>query len=267
MEPNALLRVTQILISIGVAVLALETLAERRLFSSAGLYAWNVLSTNIWWTQRGVGRAALNALLRYPGFLILISLQLAAALMLLSGLFPGWAVAAVAVMLAVHLLFLFRNQYGLDGSDQMMLLVLAALFMYQLHPTSGMLTIVFGFLTGQLIVSYLTSGVAKAISPVWRSGAAIVGILSTDSYGSRLLAGFLHRHHWAAVAVCWGVLGYECCGPLVALINPTAALGFMVVGATMHLAIGICMGLNVFFWSFTATYPALYYVSQRFHLA
>lgn len=265
MEPHALLHITQILVSIGVAILALETLAEHRLFSSTGLYAWNVLSTNIWWTQSRIGSTVLNALLQYPGFLVLVSLQFAAALMLLSGWFPEWALAAVAVMLAVHMLFLFRNQYGLDGSDQMMLLVLAAVFVYQLHPTSGMLTIVFGFLTGQVLLSYLTSGIAKAISPVWRSGAAIVGILNTDSYGARLMARFLHKHGWAARAVCWGVLGYECCA-LLALIHPTVALGFIVIGAVLHLAIGVCMGLNVFFWSFTSTYPALYYVSQRLYL-
>lgn len=266
MEPHALLRVTHILISIGVAILALETLVERRLFSSSGLYAWNILSTDIPWVRSRVVSAVLNALLQVPGFLVLVALQLVAALVLLSGRFPEWALAAITVMLAVHLLFLFRNQYGLDGSDQMMLLVLAALFIYHLHPTSGMLTIVFGFLVGQLFLSYLTSGIAKAISPVWRSGEAIVGILSTDSYGSRLISGFLHRHRWAALAVCWGVLGYESCGPLLAVITPNAALGFIVIGATMHIAIGVCMGLNVFFWSFTATYPALYYVSQRFHI-
>jgi len=266
MGPEALLRITQILISIGVTILALETLAARRLFSSAGLYAWQILSTTIDWTQTGIRGTVLNALLKYPRFLTLISLQLGAAFMLLSGRFPAFAMALVGVMLATHLLFLLRSQYGLDGSDQMTLLVLAALFVYYLHPTPGMLTIVFGFLTGQLFLSYLTSGIAKAVSPVWRSGAAIVGILDTEAYGSHAIASFLRKHVWAARAVCWCVLGYECCGPMLALIHPTLALAFIIVGVAMHLTIGIFMGLNVFVWSFTATYPALYYFAQRFSL-
>ena len=263
MGPEPLLRVTHILVSIGVATLALETLAARRLFSPAGLYPWEILSTHLGWTQRRGYRSGLDILLGFPLFLVLVSVQFLAALALLSGWFPASTLAAVAAMLAVHLLFLLRNQYGLDGSDQMLLLVLAALFVYHLHPTATMLTIAFGFLTGQLLLSYLTSGVAKAISPVWRSGAAIGGILRTSGYGSRALAQFLSARRWAALVVCWGVIGYECGGPLLALITPHAALGFIALGALMHLAIGMCMGLNVFFWAFTATYPAVYYIAQR----
>lgn len=264
MGPEPLLRITHVLVSIGVAILALETLVARRLFSPSGLYAWAILSTNIPWARGRVLGSVFNVLLRYRGFLLLVCAQFVAALVLLSGRFPGYTVVAVAMMLAVQMLFALRNQYGLDGSDQMTLIVLSALLIYDLHPTAAMLTIVFGFLTAQLFASYLTSGIAKAISPVWRSGAAIVGILNTDSYGARFVSGFLSKHRWAARAVCWGVLGYECGGPLVALIDPRATLGFIVVGTVLHLSIGVCMGLNVFFWSFTSTYPAVYYIAHRF---
>ncbi len=264
MDSAALLRTTQVLISIGVAIQAAETLVARRLFSPAGLYDWRVLSTNARWTARGVGAALLNVLLSCPGILVLVCLQLLAALLVLSGLASAWMVVAVGIMLIVHMLFLFRNQYGTDGSDQMMLLVLAALFVYYLHPTSRMLTIVFGFVAGQLVVAYLTSGVAKAISPVWRSGKAIAGILNTHAYGAPSLARFFSRHRWAARAACWGVLCYECCGPVVCWIDPRVALGFFAAGAAFHFTIGLCMGLNIFFWSFTATYPAVYYFAQKF---
>jgi hypothetical protein len=264
MGPEVLLRITHALVSIGVAILALETLSARRLFSSTGLYAWSILSTNIPWARGGVANSVFRVLLGYHGFLVLVCMQFVAALVLLSGHFPQCTLAAVAIMLAVHMLFALRNQYGLDGSDQMTLIVLAALLVYDLHPTGAMLTILFGFLTAQLFASYLTSGIAKAISPVWRNGAAIVGILNTDSYGSRMVTGYLSKHGWAARAVCWSVLGYECGGPLVALIDTRTALGFIVIGTMLHLSIGFCMGLNVFFWSFTSTYPAVYYMAHRF---
>ncbi len=255
---------TETLISIGVAIQALETLSARHIFSPAGLFDWNLLSTNATWMREGIRGALLNVLFQYPGFLVLIFLQLVAAVVILSGQFPEWTFAAISIMLIVHMLFLLRNQYGLDGSDQMMLLVLTALFVYHLYPTNSMLTIVFGFLTGQLLLSYLTSGIAKAISPAWRSGAAIAGILSTNSYGSRILSRFFLKYHWAARTACWGVFCYECCGPLLVWIHPGAALAFIAIGVTLHLSISACMGLNIFFWSFTSTYPALYHFAQKF---
>jgi hypothetical protein len=264
MGAAALLRVTETLISIGVAIQALETLSARHIFSPVGLYDWNLLSTNVTWMRQGIRGALLNVLFQYPGFLILILLQLVGALAILSGQFPEQTFAAITAMLIVHMLFLLRNQYGLDGSDQMMLLVLTALFVYHLHPTNSMLTIVFGFLTGQLLLSYLTSGIAKAVSPMWRSGDAITGILSTNSYGSRILSRFFLKNHWAARMACWGVFCYECCGPLLVWVHPSAALAFIVIGTVLHLSISACMGLNIFFWSFTSTYPALYFFSQKF---
>ncbi|HEV2439469.1 MAG TPA: hypothetical protein VGX97_05355 [bacterium] len=58
----------------------------------------------------------------------------------------------------------------------------------------------------------------------WRSGAAIVGILATNSYGSRLMAGVLLEHRGPR-ARCAGVL---------ALIHPDAALGVIVAGRAEH---------------------------------
>lgn len=266
MGSATLLALTQILISIAVAIQALETLAARRLFASAGLYDWDVLSTNARWTKTGVAGAALNAVLHCPVFLVFTSLQLVASLVLLSGQLPEWSLTAVAVMLAVHMLFLLRNQYGVDGSDQMMLLVLAALFAYHLHPTGVMLTITFGFVVAQLMLSYLTSGIAKALSPTWRRGDAVALILNTRSYGSRVLSQFLLCHRWAALLACWGVVCYECCGPVLVWTHPVAALAFIAIGTMLHLMIGLSMGLNIFFWSFTSTYPAVYYFSHGFGL-
>jgi hypothetical protein len=52
-------------------------------------------------------------------------------------------------------------------------------------------------------------------------------------------------------------------GPAVWWIDPRVALAFITVGATFHVAVGLCMGLNIFFWSFAATYPAVYYFAER----
>jgi len=47
-------------------------------------------------------------------------------------------------------------------------------------------------------------------------------------------------------------------------IHPDAALAFIAIGAAFDVFIGMRMGLNIFFWSFASTYPAVCYVSQQF---
>ncbi len=270
-----MVRFSQLFISIGMVIQAVESLVERKLFSLDGLYDWTIISTNYRWMTFGPVAAVLNRIFLYRPFVAMICLQLAAALTALlvtllnpaPGVVPNWLQALVAgLLLVTHMLFVLRNQYGLDGSDQMMLLVLAGQFAYRLHPTPNMLIIAFGFIAAQLILSYLTAGIAKAISPVWRSGKAIGGILDTRSYGSAQLAGVLQSNHWAALAVCWGTILYECLGPLIAFVHPTLGLAFLAGGFLLHFSIAAAMGLNIFMWSFLACYPAVFFFTQRYSL-
>jgi hypothetical protein len=266
MNPALLVRLTEIFIAAGASIQALEHLVGRRVYAPGGLYDWRVISTNARWMSCGPTGAILGALFEYRVFVGLIAAQLAAAVLLLVGILPGGALALTGVLLGVHMLFLLRNQYGLDGSDQMMLMVLWGLFAYRLHPTERMLTIAFAFIAGQLVLSYCTAGFAKATSKVWRGGDAVPKVLSTASYGTHWLADLLLRHRTLAVLSCWFVILYECGGPAVLWLHPAVCLAFIGVGAIFHLSIAMFMGLNIFFWSFIATYPAVYYCATRWSL-
>jgi hypothetical protein len=257
---------TQTLIAVGVAIQSLEILAQRRVFSTDGLYNWDVLSTTARFTTVDPLGVILGYAFRYETFVAMALVQLAVAIAVLSGQFSAWSLTLCGLLFSGHLLFVFRNHYGLDGSDQMMLLVLAGLLAFHVHPTYKSQLIVSAFLTGQLVLSYLTAGIAKAISPVWRSGAAIQGILRTRSYGSRRLARFFLDHKSCARVMCWSVIIYECSGPVLAFVHPSLGVGFLVVGVLFHLSISISMGLNIFFWSFISTYPVAYWCMQRFSL-
>lgn len=265
-DPNVVARIVGILIAVGVAIQAVETLSTYRLYAPGGLYDWKVIATNNKWMLFGRRGRVLSTVFDYRAFMGLMAAQLLAALALIANPAPRLSAAWIAVLLFVHLLFVLRNQYGLDGSDQMMLLVLAALLAYQLYPTATMATIVFGFLAGQLVLSYLTAGIAKAISPIWRGGDALARILSTSSYGSKTASRLLLDHRALAVAGCWMVIVFECAGPLLLWIHPAFAVGFIVVGTLFHLSIAVLMGLNIFFWSFISTYPATYYCVSRWSL-
>src|ERR1035437_5056730 len=266
MNPALLVRLTEILIATGIVLQGIENLVTRRLYARGGLYDWTVLSTTARWMHFGFFGKLFSVLFEYPAFLVLMVLQLGAALVLISGLLPQAGTALLATMLGVHILFILRNQYGMDGSDQMMLMVLAGLFVYHLHPTGRMRTIVFVFLAAQLALSYWTAGIAKATSPVWRGGDAVKKILGTTSYGSFSLSGFLMEHRWLALVSCWCVILYECFGPLAMWFGPGACLAFIAAGVLFHLSIAMFMGLNIFFWSFIATYPAVYYCASTWSL-
>ncbi len=123
-NPELLLRLTELLISIGVAIQAAETLTSYRLYAPGGLYDWSVLATNNKWMLFGnVGRT-LSVLFDYRAFMPLVAIQLCAAIVSVSGLLPHLALLWISILLGVHMLLLLRNQYGLDGSDQMMQIVL-----------------------------------------------------------------------------------------------------------------------------------------------
>ena len=49
--------------------------------------------------------------------------------------------------------------------------------------------------------------------------------------------------------------------PLLVLTGPRGCLVFIAAGLAFHIGIAFTMGLNLFLWSFAATYPCLYLVS------
>jgi hypothetical protein len=266
MPPLLLLRLVEILIAIGVGVQAIENVASYRLYARGGLYDWRVLSTTARWMRFGFPGRIFSVLFEYPVFMALIVMQLIAAVLLITDLLPNSSGLLLGTMLGGHMLFILRNQYGMDGSDQMMLIVLVSVFAFRLHPTERMLTIVFAFLTAQLVLSYLTAGIAKASSPVWRGGDAVKGILNTTSYGSRGLSKLLFDHKGISLFSCWCVILYECVGPSAIWFGHDMCLAFIACGLFFHFSIAMFMGLNIFFWSFIATYPAVYYCASHWAL-
>jgi hypothetical protein len=159
--------------------------------------------------------------------------------------------------LVVRMLLYLRNQLGLDGSDQMTLVVCTGVAVALLVPDHGAQLIALDYVAAQLLLSYAVAGIAKAISPTWRSGKAIVGILSTIGYGSPPVGAFLKRHPRLAQAACWWVIAFECSAAALILLGTPGAVAIIAVGLCFHVSIALLMGLNNFVWSFGAAYPAL----------
>jgi hypothetical protein len=152
--------------------------------------------------------------------------------------------------------------YGLDGSDQVLVLVLAVvtvgLLFWPLERRVASVSIY--FLAGQSVLSYLVAGVAKIPGPLWKEGLAVQLILSTRTYGTPWFGRLLWDHPYLGRAVTWGVVVWEVLFP-AAMLHPGTAVAALALGVGFHLATAFTMGLNTFVWAFLATYPAILYVA------
>lgn len=242
---------------VGAAIDAFEIIYQRREYCPGGIYDWGVLRTSYRWMLKGPHVGLLNAAFQYPNYIFVVGVQGAAALLLLSHAVPALSPYLVILILVTRMLLHLRNQYGLDGSDQMQLILFAGLAVYYVTPDPMGKHAALWFICLQSILSYLTAGIAKVISPVWRNGRAMLGILGTMSYGNSLASQLMVKFTFLSKALCWAVIVFECAFPLLAFVSPTACVVFIACGVLFHLMIALNMGLNVFFWSFVASYPAI----------
>lgn len=172
------------------------------------------------------------------------------------GLHVAQVLSATAVVLGRCYLH-FRLVVGLDGSDQMQVILWVVLALTSAAETSLVTTPALVFLVAQVVLSYLVSGIAKLISPIWRRGEAVSAIVSTREYGlapvRRLLG--VPVTSWLA---SWSVIVFEVCGPFL-LLDGTTAYVFISVGLVFHLVNWVVMGLRSFVFAFAGTYPLVLY--------
>jgi hypothetical protein len=251
--------------SIAVIIDALEIIVERRQYSSSGIYNFEVLRTSKRWMLNRWMAPIFNMLFKYPNYIFLVSIQLAVATLVISHLFTNLSLFFVILILLVHLLSHFRNYYGIDGSDQLQIIIFASLVVFYAASSDPIIQkfSVF-FLCFQSLLSYFMSGLAKLVSPVWREGAAIVGIINTESFGNKRLAQILINSPMLSKLICWWVIIFECVFPILIFTGIQTAYFFIMFGIIFHLSTAIFMRFNSFFWSFIGTYPALLFFAVEF---
>jgi hypothetical protein len=240
------------LAAIGISIDSLE-LATRRI-AVERCFSWPVLQTTYPGFVRWPHAAdAIGRLTDRRGLPVVLAARATAALAAVAGLATGsaWAAPAALAVCLLGALVHIRLVYGLDGADQMQNVVWAGLALYAAAPGGVLGDAALAFVAIQVGLAYLTSGIAKAISPEWRSGAAIRGILATHSYGGSGLARRC-RGSRLSRAACWGVIGFEIGAPLVALAGGLALVAVLAAAVVFHASIAIVMGLNDFFWAFVS---------------
>lgn len=238
----------------GVVIASLELFSLKSEFGAAGLFSWDVLRT--------ISRATLSMgkLIAHPQFVPALTGVRALAALTLVFLSHQHALgtACVFAIIAASIVMYWRAPLGLDGSDQMTLILLVAVAIHQLFPEDvHVARASLWFIAIQGCLSYCVAGIAKAISPVWRSGEAVRRVLGTRTYGTRRSAALVTGRDGVCVALSWSLILFECAFPLALALGKTGFAVFAVLGLFFHLTNAVIMGLNTFVWVFVATYPAI----------
>ncbi|WP_298183169.1 hypothetical protein [Saccharomonospora sp.] len=248
----------------GATISALELLAARKALEDRSLLGWPVSRTRMLSLNRTPGRY-LDKVLRYPQVLGVVGARAVSGLTLLSPRVSrrGRAVA-LAGMTGTGAAINLRSNYGLDGSDHFAFINFAVALLEKLYPNDRRAReAALAFIAAQSCLAYFTSGAVKMTSPVWRSGDAITGVFRTRTYGDRFFYELVKDRKLLAQAVAWGTMVAEVLFPLVLVAPRPIAKMILLAGMGFHLGNARFMGLNRFFWSFVASYPAVAHFSRH----
>jgi hypothetical protein len=253
---------------IGLAISSLEYLLIAREFRQDGLFAWGVMASRPIVARYRSLFAHIQFIFEHRSLVAVNVIRLAACLAL------PWVLGdrALAFTLfltvaSISILISFRNFVGADGSDQMAVIIFVSLAIYTLTSDRFIQYAALLFIGAQCVLSYVVSGIAKAISPTWRSGVALRQIFRTGTYGVPAAERALYAMPQAInVALCWMVIVVESLFFLVIFLPwPVCGL-FLAWGIVFHVGNAIVMGLNTFLWSFVAAYPAILVLNHWFAL-
>jgi len=116
------------------------------------------------------------------------------------------------------------------------------------------------FIAAQALLSYFAAGISKISNAKWREGSALQSILNTATYGHVRAAALLNRRPWLGGFVGWSVIFVELVFPVALIAPPGVLIALLFAGAMLHLGTAVLIGLDTFFWAFTATFPAIIFV-------
>lgn len=178
---------------------------------------------------------------------------------LLALLFPHAAFAMVLLLTTWLIAVRWRGTFN-GGSDSMAIQILIAWSISLCFPSTAHACAY--YIAIQTVLSYAVAGFAKLKQPAWRDGTALARFMQTYSRipnegPTNLGAATIQR---APAMWAWIAIGFECSFPL-AMLNPYLCLAYITIGMTFHLLNFFIFGLNRFFFTWMAAYPALYIAS------
>ena len=187
-------------------------------------------------------------------------IRIALCVLLIADIAPPWPLISLA-LISLVILEMFHGPYN-GGSDRMGLLALWCVTAANLLPGQTLKELAFGYLGIQLLLSYFISGLVKILNPQWRSGRALRDVFEFSTYPVTENLRTLATANRVMFVASWAAMLFELAFPLV-LLNHKLLIGALVIAAAFHLANACLFGLNRFFWTWLAAYPALLWLQAR----
>jgi hypothetical protein len=235
-----------------------EWMRQIALFDDRGLLSWRILSLR----ASRICRSALPALIfQRRGVALILAARLACGAIVAFPIESPVRIGFLAAIVLTGWLLKLRRWLSDDGSDQMGQIVAIGATIAAVGQSLQDLSIAGAgilLIAGQLIIAYFLGGAAKLISPEWRSGRAIIGIMGTESFGHDFAARITSASIGFSVLFCRLLILVELTFPIAVLCPPPILVGFLAVFALFHIATAMFMGLNTYVWSFGAAYPAVW---------
>lgn len=197
---------------------------------------------------------------RFKDEQILFSARIVLCVLVILGVAAPWPLVGLA-LLSLAILHRFQGPYN-GGSDRMGLLALWCLTASQCLPAEKAREVAFGYLGIQLVLSYFIAGWVKIVNPDWRNGRALRQVFAFSAYPVSESMRDWAKRPTLLLVMSWAVILFELAFPVSLVSKPTLAVG-LVVAATFHLANVYLLGLNRFFWTWLAVYPALIWLQER----
>lgn len=256
-DPTNYVHATRILVALWVVISSTEWLAARKVFGENGLLPWRLMRI-----RRGrFYQTRLAELLFSPSSLkYIILIRLCSGFILLISSNPIYIFTSSFLIFLASAFISSRASVGGDGSDQMGLLATVGLSLMAVGQIVGDDGIIFAavlLLGGQACLAYFTAGAAKLISPVWRNGVAVVGVMNTQTYGHDFAAAIVARSQPIAKLVCWLIILTEILFPIIVFSPGWLLTAGLFCAGVFHFINSYFMGLNTFIPTFIATYPSV----------
>ncbi len=245
------LHVVEVITAAGAAISSLELFCIPKALKDDGLLSWRVQRLRHATVMSLCQNLCLDALLRFPGVLMLIGLRLLSVALLFSCVVSGISTCAALVMLVfINFLITIRNSNSNDGSDQMASIIILSSAIAEFIATTMAKSVALIFIAAQASLAYGTSGFLKACAAGWYDGSFVLEILGTSSYGNEFLLRLLQRHKSIVRFLGRGVVYCDCAMSLAMLLPPPVCVILLIIALIFHISVAYVMGLNTFLWSF-----------------
>lgn len=248
------------LASVGIVVRTLEVLVNWPFLKNGELLGWGGIATSRFATLRFLQR-----LQSHPICVLALFARLGAALAVFAVPYgtPQMAVA-LAVLFLAQLYYNHRFATLSYAAEHLLLICLCALLFASLPGTSETFRgVCLGFIAFQAALAYTGTAKHKLAKSHWRDGTRLIQIFQESAHRFPPLGRFFGAHPRGAMLATWAVILLHLLFP-ISLVLPTPVFAAVIAGGLLfHGTLAFTMGLHGFFWTFAATYPALYFVHLR----